>query len=215
MKAYYQARAREYEAIYAKPERQDDLARLQAWLAEAVRGRSVIEVACGTGYWTAVAAAAARSIVATDINEGPLAIARAKGLAAHVRFAIGDAYAPQDAGVRHDAGMAHFWWSHVAKADQMRFLAGLTRCLAPGARLLMIDNRFAAASSTAISRRDASGNTYQARQLADGSTYEVLKNFPSPAELRTALGGIASSVEVLELDYFWAVNATLRVGSEP
>jgi demethylmenaquinone methyltransferase/2-methoxy-6-polyprenyl-1,4-benzoquinol methylase len=34
MTDYYQARAHEYESVYDKPERQEDLHRLRAWLAE-------------------------------------------------------------------------------------------------------------------------------------------------------------------------------------
>ena len=48
--AYYAARAAEYERVYAKPERQTDLSRLRAAVAEFARGRRVLEVACGTGY---------------------------------------------------------------------------------------------------------------------------------------------------------------------
>ena len=46
--AYYRERAAEYDAVYDKPERQDDLARLRALLPPLVAGRSVL-VAWGTG----------------------------------------------------------------------------------------------------------------------------------------------------------------------
>ena len=49
---YYRERAQEYDAVYDKPERQEDLARLRALLPPLVAGRSVLEVAAGTGYWT-------------------------------------------------------------------------------------------------------------------------------------------------------------------
>jgi uncharacterized protein YbcI len=39
---YYQRRAREYEAIYAKPERQADLAVLRQEVAERLTGRRVL-----------------------------------------------------------------------------------------------------------------------------------------------------------------------------
>jgi hypothetical protein len=45
---YYQARAHEYDAVYEKPERQADLARLRAWLPPVLDGRQVLEVAAGT-----------------------------------------------------------------------------------------------------------------------------------------------------------------------
>ena len=61
---YYAQRAQEYERIYDKPERQDDLRNLKDSVGNTLAGRNVLEVACGTGYWTAVAASAAASITA-------------------------------------------------------------------------------------------------------------------------------------------------------
>jgi len=40
----------------------------------------VLEAACGTGYWTAVAAEAVTHVTAFDVNESVLELARAKGL---------------------------------------------------------------------------------------------------------------------------------------
>ena len=47
----------------------------------------------------------------------------------------------------------------------------------------MLDNRYVEGSSTPVTERDADGNGYQLRKLADGSTHRVLKNFPTEAEL--------------------------------
>jgi demethylmenaquinone methyltransferase/2-methoxy-6-polyprenyl-1,4-benzoquinol methylase len=209
MSAYYQARARDYEAVYHKPERQSDLAELRSWLTEETRGRTILEVACGTGYWTAVAASAAQSIHAIDLNSGPLEIARSKGLGPNVSFAQADAYALPDLGGEFDCGMAHFWWSHVPKAEQQRFLAHFASKLRKGAELLMIDNNFVAGSSTPISRTDAAGNTYQLRALPTAERHEVLKNFPSTSDIETALGTFCSKVHVLQLKHYWAVSAVL------
>ncbi|MDX1488039.1 MAG: hypothetical protein R3268_07560, partial [Acidiferrobacterales bacterium] len=71
---YYSRRASEYEEIYEKPERQRDLARLKTMLGDLLRGQRILEVACGTGYWTAVIAPVAQSIVATDTSEETIAI---------------------------------------------------------------------------------------------------------------------------------------------
>lgn len=209
MSEYYQARASEYESVYDKPERQEDLLKLRAWLAQETRGRTVLEVACGTGYWTAVAAGTAKAIVATDRNSAPLEIARAKGLGAHVTFAEADAFALPDYGVPFDAGMAHFWWSHVSMADQQSFLEHFASKLRASATLLMMDNNYVPGSSTPISRKDELGNTYQVRTLMSGASYEVLKNFPTTADLQNALGGICARVDVLQLPHYWAVSATL------
>ncbi len=79
----------------------------------------------------------------------------------------------------------------------------------PGAKLLMMDNAHVPGSSGPISRTDAAGNTYQLRTLASGAQYEVLKNFPTAGELRAALATVCTSVDVLQLTYYWALSATL------
>jgi demethylmenaquinone methyltransferase/2-methoxy-6-polyprenyl-1,4-benzoquinol methylase len=69
---------------------------------------------------------------------------------------------------------------------------------------MFVDNRYVAGSSTPIARRDAAGNTYQLRRLDDGSSHEVLKNFPSPADVREGVTRAgAMDVRVEELPYYW------------
>jgi len=90
---YYARRASEYEKIFAKPERQQDLASLRTLLRKQFAGHDVLEVACGTGYWTQVIGESARSILATDINEEVLEIARHKIYTnRNVEFKIADAF---------------------------------------------------------------------------------------------------------------------------
>ena len=60
---YYARRALEYERVYERPERQTDLRNLEQVTAEAFPGLRVLEVACGTGYWTQFAARSAASIL--------------------------------------------------------------------------------------------------------------------------------------------------------
>ena len=59
MAAYYAQRAAYYERVYFKPERQPDLRLMEAWLAEQFVGQQVLEIACGTGWWTRHGAARA------------------------------------------------------------------------------------------------------------------------------------------------------------
>ena len=207
LEAYYARRAAEYERIYAKPERQADLASLRTRIAALFAGRSVLEVACGTGYWTAVIAPHARSITALDAAEETLAIARSKRYpAGRVEFVQGDAYALPDSGRRHDALFAGFWWSHVPLARLDAFLAGAARAVAPGAVVAFLENRYVEGSSTPLSRRDAGGNTYQTRKLDDGSTHEVLKNFPADRELVERASRYGGQVSVEWLEYYWLLT---------
>ena len=211
--SYYAARAAEYERIYAKPERQGDLAALRVVVAEYFRDRRVLEVACGTGYWTAVYAPAARAVVATDVGAEVLSIARAKPLPPdRVTFQLADAYAPQAVAGTFDACFAGFWWSHVPRRRIPAFLRTLHGRLSDGARVMFLDNRYVEGTSTPITRADAEGDTYQRRRLADGSEHEVLKNFPAARDVRERLQHAgASRLEVVELTYYW--YATYAVAS--
>ena len=109
-----------------------------------------------------------------------------------------------------DAAFAGFWWSHVKKAELARFVQNLAARLEPGAVVGILDNQYAEGSSTAISRRDADGNTYQMRKLANGEEYEVLKNFPSAAELAEAVRPVAREAHLETLAYYWLLVFTLR-----
>ncbi|TCC03610.1 class I SAM-dependent methyltransferase [Kribbella soli] len=200
--SYYRERAGEYDAVYAKPERQEDLARLRALLPPLVAGRSVLEVAAGTGYWTTALATTAESIVATDLNDETLAVARTRSYGpADVRFATADAYDLGAVPGRFDAIFAGFFWSHVPRADVRRFAKGLLERVEPGGVVILADNRYVDGSNYPITRTTDDGDTYQTRQLSDGRTFEVLKNFPSREELATQVA--PAEVEWTELTYFW------------
>jgi ubiquinone/menaquinone biosynthesis C-methylase UbiE len=204
---YYARRAPEYERIYDKPERQADLAVLRARLAKALAGRRVLEIACGTGWWTQAYADGAAQVTALDANEEVLAIARTKALpAGRVDFVRGDCYALPDSGRSHDALFAAFWWSHVPLERLDAFLRQAVAAVAPGALIAFLDNRYVETSSTPVARRDALGNTFQRRTLEDGSVHEVLKNFPAEGELigRAARFGWGANVELLP--HFWLLT---------
>jgi demethylmenaquinone methyltransferase/2-methoxy-6-polyprenyl-1,4-benzoquinol methylase len=204
---YYARRAPEYERIYEIPERQDDLQILRTKLVELLAGRDVLEIACGTGFWTEPVSRSARSILATDVNEEVIAIARTKQYGpAEVRFAIADAYGLSALRGEFDAALAAFWWSHVPIERRESFLRALVERLHPGARIVLCDNTCVEGESTPICRTDAQGNTYQRRTLSDGSTHEVLKNYSSEAELRTLLDRHAGEIEYLGLRYYWCVK---------
>jgi demethylmenaquinone methyltransferase/2-methoxy-6-polyprenyl-1,4-benzoquinol methylase len=188
LEAYYAKRAREYERIYDKAERQGELAWLRERLPALFEGRRVLEIACGTGYWTQHIAREAAHVTACDINEAVLEIAREKPIApGKATFAKADAFNPGGLCEGCDAAFAGFWWSHVRKSDLARWLASMAKALPSGALVAMLDNRYVEGSSTPISRRDAEGNTYQVRTLLSGEAHEVLKNFPTAAELADAV----------------------------
>jgi demethylmenaquinone methyltransferase/2-methoxy-6-polyprenyl-1,4-benzoquinol methylase len=209
MQDYYAARAREYDQIYLKPERQANLRHMESWLADVFAKRSVLEIACGTGYWTQFYAPLAARVVAIDSAEETLRIAAVRLHGTNVHLLAGDAYKLPILDGIFDSAFAGFWWSHIPLARIDAFLSGLQAALQPGAKIVFLDNRFVPGNSTPISERDAEGNTYQLRQLEDGSMHRVLKNFPSKAALLAAVAPYATACEYREWDYFWAVEYTL------
>ncbi|HTY49964.1 MAG TPA: class I SAM-dependent methyltransferase [Steroidobacteraceae bacterium] len=206
-RTYYSARAAEYERIYDKPERQRELQQLRQALPGRFAGKAVLEIACGTGYWTQFIAAAAREVCATDLSEEVLAIARTKPLdRGRVTFQMADAMnLPPWLGT-FDAAFCGFWWSHIPLASADAFLDGLHSHLQPGSVVVMLDNLYVEGSSTPISRRSRGGDTFQIRGLEDGSTYEVLKNFPSEDDLRIRFRDRGSDFNYAAGDYYWLLS---------
>jgi len=208
---YYAERAAEYDEVYGKPERQADLARLRQLLPPLVAGKRVLEIAAGTGYWTQALATAAAGITATDVNAETIAIAAQREYGpAQVSLRTADAYRLDAVPGEFDVVFCGFWWSHIARADVERFLAGLRGRTEPGTGLVLLDNRYVPGSSTPISRVDPSGDTYQRRRLADGREYEVLKNFPSREQLAADLASAAADLLWTELEYYWLAACVLR-----
>jgi SAM-dependent methyltransferase len=210
MQLYYAQRAAVYERVYFKPERQTDLRAMEAWLPTQFKERQVLEIACGTGWWTAHGARDAAAWLATDLNPETMAIAKAKALPNSVQFATVDAYSLLELEQRtFDAAFTGCWWSHVPLARLPQWLALLHNRLRPGARVVMLDNSFVQTSSTPITRQDAEGNTYQNRTLDDGSTHEVLKNFPTAEAATAMLGPRAKQAQWLTWEHYWALSYEL------
>ncbi len=179
---YYNKRLQEYETVYTKPERQADLNALLPRLQTDVARREVLELACGTGWWTERLAAHAASWIATDADTGALDIVQRKAIQGLSTTTTLNAYQPS-VSAPVDCVFAAHWYSHLRLDERSIFFRSVHDCLKPGGRLIMLDNNFVSGSSTAISRTDIEGNTYQTRKLKDGSLHEVLKNFPDHQQL--------------------------------
>ena len=205
LQQYYAHRAHEYERVYAIPERQNDLHALRLTLQNLLAGHSILEVACGTGYWTQPISETARSILATDVNPEVIELAQQKTYPQdNVRFQLADALTLEGVSGDFTAGLAAFWWSHVKLSELPLFLAAFHAKLGPGKLVVFTDNT-SEGTRHPFTRQDAEGNLYQTRRLEDGSQYEVLKNLPSEAELRAQLEAIATDIDYLKLQYYWCL----------
>ena len=207
---YYAKRANEYERIYEKPERQNDLAKLKELFQKTCAGHDILEIACGTGYWTQAISQTAKSITATDFNEEVLQIARAKKYGCKVSFRKADAFNLSFPQNNFTDGLAAAWWSHLKKSEIRNFLSKFHQQFSSGSLMVFMDNKFVAGSNTPISRTDNEGNTYQLRRLEKGNEYEVLKNFPDEKEARKIIGDSAVEICWIELQYYWLLTYKLK-----
>ena len=207
---YYADRASEYDAIYSKPERKGDIKKLSGLLTGKLRSKHVLEIACGTGYWTQFYGPHTDSTTATDYNEEVLSIARNRlEIYDNIRVERSDAHSLENMCGDFDAGIAAFWWSHLQKSKIARFLETFHSKLSRGSRVVIADNIYVEGSSTPISRTDDVGNSYQLRSLKDGRTYEVLKNFPTEAEFRSQITPYGKNIQFRKFTYFWCGWYTL------
>lgn len=205
MQAYYASRAPYYDAVYLKPERAKDIAFLCEYLPAAFAGRAVLEVACGTGYWTQHIAGTAARLVAIDAGPEPLRFARLRPHAERVTFRLEDAYRlPADLG-EFDAAFAGLWFSHVPVERRVEFIRSLHGRLRARAKVIFLDNSEVQCREWPIVETDAHGNTYQRRQLRDGSVHRVLKNFPNEDQLKQLLSP-APAFSFRQLDNFWLLE---------
>ncbi len=201
---YYADRASEYDAIYSKPERQSDIELLANFFSEFLKNKNVLEVACGTGYWTRYYGPKTLLTTAIDCNNKVLSIARNRLDAYHnIRIVNADAFSLHNIFGNFNSGIAAFWWSHIEKTKIGGFLETFHAKLAPGSLIVMADNNYVEGSNTHISRTDSNGNSYQLRRLKNGRIYEILKNFPSEAEFMSTVEAYGKNIQFKKLTYFW------------
>ncbi|MBI5266147.1 MAG: class I SAM-dependent methyltransferase [candidate division Zixibacteria bacterium] len=211
---YYRQRAETYEEIYYRdqPDRRKEIDDEVVRLRELVTGKSVLELACGTGYWTKIMSETANAITASDLSDEMLAIARHKPLVAPVTFQQADMFGhswPQGA---FDMVAVGFWFSHQPRQEYERFFDLIATPLAKGGAIWLIDNNPPAEGPEHEHIRiDEFGNNFKRRHLKDGRTFTILKNYFSEQELRDLFSPRFTIRRLTYGVYYWSVE--LGVGS--
>ncbi|MBI1730662.1 methyltransferase domain-containing protein [Candidatus Acetothermia bacterium] len=209
MHAYYSRRAQEYEAIYHRndPLRQSELGSIRQRLREIFKNKRVLEIACGTGYWTEAIADIVKQITATDFSLEVLEIAKSKSslqaLQNRVIFQQADAYELDTVNGTFDAGLANFWFSHIPKAKISHFLKEFHKKVGRGAVVFMCDNVYVPGVGGELIQKQDSSDTYKLRTLSDGSTHEVLKNYFTRDELKAILGPCSTELDIHIGQCYW------------
>jgi 2-polyprenyl-3-methyl-5-hydroxy-6-metoxy-1,4-benzoquinol methylase len=206
MENYYAKRAFEYENIYLKSERQEYIKESIILLRKYFNHKNILEIACGTGFWTEAISEVSTNILATDLNNEVLEIAKTKKYNCKVDFIQDDSYELNKITEKYDSLFAGFWFSHIPKSRINEFLENMHKKLNNNATVVFMDNLYVEGSSTSISRFDTGGNSYQIRKLKDNSRHEVLKNFYGENSLKDCFKNYGKEIQVHQLKYYWIVK---------
>jgi demethylmenaquinone methyltransferase/2-methoxy-6-polyprenyl-1,4-benzoquinol methylase len=216
---YYEQRAGEYEDWWFRRGRYSHGAEADArWFAEvdaldgelrrmAPRGE-VLELACGTGLWTAALAEQAERVTAIDAAAEALRLARGKVPAENVAWVQADVFAwePERS---YDVCFFSFWLSHVPGELLAAFLGKVARALAPGGRAIMFDSARSERASARDHELPPAGEQISTRRLNDGREYTIVKHWFEPAALQRTLEELGWSTRIGSTGEFFVYGELL------
>jgi ubiquinone/menaquinone biosynthesis C-methylase UbiE len=208
---YYALLGEALEDKYLEPDMDEDIDDMSIHLASLLAGHTVLELGCGTGFWTEVVAESAQSVLAVDINANLVEIARERGMAeGKVSFRVADALdLPEDIG-KFTAVLVSFLWSHLNKKEQEQLLATLKKRLGKDVLLVILDDSFVEGFSETIARTDAEGTTYEILTAPNGERFEVPKSYQSDSALRKRLGTTGKEIKIERVEFFWILTCRLK-----
>jgi ubiquinone/menaquinone biosynthesis C-methylase UbiE len=179
VKAYYEARAREYDewwlgqGLYAEHMPEDwyqEREQLEGWVVELPPVKT-LDVACGTGFMTRHLRG---EVVGLDQSASMLEVAREQ--APNAEYVRGDALAlPFDDG-SFDRVFTSYFYCHLEDEDARRFRAEARRV---ADELVVVGT---------VHEQGEKGY-WAERKLSDGSRWKVFKRVFVPDELAEELGG--------------------------
>lgn len=203
---YYRARASEYDDWFLRRGRYDLGPELNAqWFAEvaelaaaldafAPRG-DLLELACGTGWWTEHLARHAAGITAVDASPGVIELNRARVGSPRVRYLQADIFA-WEPDRQYDVVFFSFWLSHVPPERFAPFWELVRRCLRPGGRVFFIDSLSGSTGPVRDPWQAGPDGYTQRRRLNDGREYTVVKVYYRPADLAGRLRALGWDADV-------------------
>jgi demethylmenaquinone methyltransferase/2-methoxy-6-polyprenyl-1,4-benzoquinol methylase len=165
---------------------------LDALRAFAPRG-PVLELACGTGQWTAELARHASVLTAVDASPETIALNRARVGRENVNYVEADLFA-WSAAEHYDVVFFSAWLSHVPEQRFEGFWALIADCLNANVRVFFIDEL----PAVAVHEHWVAHATVPAveRPLATGENYRAIKVLREPSELRPRLSGLGWQAEI-------------------
>lgn len=117
----------------------------QSALEQLTIGGDVLELACGTGWWTRHLARRAAAVTAIDASQAMLDINRRRVASGNVRYVAADhsRWVPDQT---YDAIFFAFWLSHVPASRFESFWRTVESALAPSGQVAFVDEHAASAT---------------------------------------------------------------------
>ena len=206
---YYSKRAKEYEEVYHRPDKRrlKELQTLAKYITKTFKNRFVLEIACGTGFWTKHLIKSAKKILATDYNLSMLEIASLKlSKNPNIIFQQSDAYNPPTVSPKFNGAMANFWFSHIPKSKIVKFLDTLHSRLESKSVVVFVDDVFIKGLGGELIIKKNQKDTFKKRVLNSGEQFDILKNYYSKEELMKIFTKYSKRVEIKYLTNFWIVK---------
>jgi SAM-dependent methyltransferase len=214
--AYYRARAPEYDDWFHRHGRYDrgpeqtaawfaELDTVRGWLRSLeLDGADVLELAPGTGLWTAELLDAGATVTAVDGAPEMLEALRQRCGGPRLTTELADLFAwlaPR----RFDVVVACFFMSHVPDESFGDFLDLVAGARRDGGSVFLLDGvREEASTARDHVLSDERTQTMQ-RRLDDGRTFEIVKVFRSDDELAGACARAGLDVEVRRTPTYFQV----------
>ena len=234
---YYRARAPEYDDWWERRHEYDDgpefargwradIDELRRWLDGAGPLGDVVELAAGTGNWTAELGDRATRVTAVDASPEVLRLNDEKVAArrrwrGEVEYVVADLF-EWEPHRRFDTVFFGFWLSHVPAERAVTFWELVDRALAPGGVVLLCDNadpvraaaRGPARRPPALPQRQegSAAPDRVTRALRDGSTFEIVKRYWTPQQLERELAALGWHATVGETSFAF-IHATVTRAS--
>lgn len=205
---YYRLRAPEYEQIHYRniPERKKEIDDERKRLRGIVTGKTVLDLACGTGFWTEIISETANIVVACDFSMEMIEQAKRKHYTCLTEFIQGDLYKTPFADQSFDILTLGFWFSHEPKQNYSSFFITLKRLIKNNGMIWMIDNNPPAEGSQMDSTGvDKFDNNYKIRKLNNGSEFKIIKNYFTREDLLQIFSLHFKINYILYNKYYWSV----------
>jgi len=193
---YYRARAPEYdewalrEGRFARSARERarwfaDIGKLERALDRFQPSGNVLELACGTGQWTARLAEYADRLTAVDAAQEVLDLNRRR-IGDRARYIRADMFSWKPTET-YDVVFFSFWLSHVPPERFGQFWGLVRSALAPSGRVFFIDNLASREAASLDPEHPGPDEGSVVRHLSDGRAFQIWKVLHRPKQLEADL----------------------------